>query len=72
MKKRVPFAFGGSVLRWAAWLYHVEKLTQNEIADELELSRQTVANYLNEAMAQGLVEVKLNLIFWTSTSWGIS
>jgi len=59
MKKRVPFAFGGSVLRWAAWLYHVEKLTQNEIADELELSRQTVANYLNEAMAQGLVEVKL-------------
>jgi DNA-binding transcriptional regulator LsrR (DeoR family) len=59
MNKRVPFAFAGNVLRWAAWLYHVENRTQNEIADELGLSRQTVANYLNDAMAQGLVQVKL-------------
>ena len=43
----------------AAWLYHVEKRTQNEIAEELEVSRQTVANYLSEAMSQGLVQVQL-------------
>lgn len=59
MNKRVPFAFAGNVLRWAAWLYHVENRTQNEIADELGVSRQTVANYLNDANSQGLVQVKL-------------
>ena len=59
MAKRVPFAFAGDMLRWAAWLYHVEKRTQNEIAEELEVSRQTVANYLSEAMSQGLVQVQL-------------
>ena len=59
MAKRVPFAFAGDMLRWAAWLYHVEKRTQNEIAEELAVSRQTVANYLSEAMSQGLVQVQL-------------
>lgn len=59
MAKRVPFAFAGNILRWAAWLYHVEKRTQNEIANELEVSRQTVANYLSEAMNQGLIQVQL-------------
>ena len=44
MAKRVPFAFAGDILRWAAWLYHVESRTQNEIAEELKVSRQTVAN----------------------------
>ena len=59
MAKRVPFTFAGDVLRWTAWLYHIENRTQIEIADELEVSRQTVANYLNEAMSQGLIQVQL-------------
>jgi DNA-binding transcriptional regulator LsrR (DeoR family) len=59
MVKRVPFAFAGDVLRWAAWLYHVENRTQIEIAEELDVSRQTVANYLTEAMSQGLVQVQV-------------
>ena len=59
MAKRVPFAFAGDILRWAAWLYHVESRTQNEIAEELKVSRQTVANYLSEAMNQGLIQVQL-------------
>ncbi len=57
MVKRVPFAFAGDVLRWSAWLYHVENRTQIEIAEELDVSRQTVANYLSEAMGQGLIQV---------------
>ncbi len=59
MLKRVPFAFAGDVLRWAAWLYHVENRTQIEIAEELDVSRQTVANYLNDAMSQGLVQIQV-------------
>ena len=59
MLKRVPFAFAGDVLRWAAWLYHVENRTQIEIAEELDVSRQTVANYLSDAMSQGLVQIQV-------------
>ena len=59
MVKRVPFAFAGDILRWATWLYHVENRTQIEIAEELDVSRQTVANYLSEAMALGLVQVQV-------------
>ena len=60
MVKRVPFAFAGDVLRWAAWLYHVENRTQIEIAEELDVSRQTVANYLGEALSQGLVKIQVH------------
>jgi RNA polymerase sigma-70 factor (ECF subfamily) len=34
-------------LRTVAWLYHVEGLAQQEIADELGISRRTVVNYLS-------------------------
>lgn len=60
MVKRVPTAFAGDVQLWTAWLYHVENRTQSDIADELEVSRQTVANYLGEAMERGLVQVQVN------------
>jgi RNA polymerase sigma-70 factor (ECF subfamily) len=33
-------------LRAVAWLYHVEGLAQHEIAQELNISRRTVVNYL--------------------------
>ncbi|MEH6724989.1 MAG: sugar-binding domain-containing protein, partial [Hyphomicrobiales bacterium] len=59
MAKRVPANFAGDMLLWAAWLYHVEGRTQNDIAEELEVSRQTVANYLNEAVAKDMVRVEL-------------
>lgn len=59
MAKRVPADFAGDMLLWAAWLYHVEGRTQNDIAEELEVSRQTVANYLNEAVAKDMVRVEL-------------
>lgn len=59
MAKRVPAGFAGDLLLWTAWLYHVEGLTQNDIAEELEVSRQTVANYLNEAVAKDMVRIEL-------------
>lgn len=60
MVKRVPTAFAGDVQLWTAWLYHVENQTQSDIADELEVSRQTVANYLGDALERGLVQVQVN------------
>jgi len=33
----VPADFAGDLLLWTAWLYHVEGLTQNDIAEELEV-----------------------------------
>jgi RNA polymerase sigma-70 factor (ECF subfamily) len=33
-------------LRAVAWLYHVEERDQQEVADELGVSRRTVVNYL--------------------------
>jgi deoxyribonucleoside regulator len=40
-----------------AWMYHVEGLTQNEIADRLGIGRVTVVRNINEAMKQREVKV---------------
>src|ERR1700751_189851 len=41
------------------WLYHHQNLTQQQIADELGLSRPTVVRLLRQALEQGLVTVSL-------------
>jgi DNA-binding transcriptional regulator LsrR (DeoR family) len=41
----------------AAWLYHVEGLTQAQIAERLNLTRRRVNELLSEALANGLVRV---------------
>src|SRR5580692_10542061 len=43
----------------ATWLYHHQKLTQQQVADELGLSRPTVVRLLRQALEQGLVTVSL-------------
>lgn len=40
-----------------AWMYYVEGLTQNEIADRLGIGRVTVVRNINEAMKQGEVKI---------------
>ena len=43
------------------WLYYHRKLTQQQIAEELGISRPTVIRLLRQASAQGLVTVTLRL-----------
>ena len=40
-----------------AWMYYVEGLTQNEIADKLGIGRVTVVRNINEALKQREVKI---------------
>ncbi len=44
----------------AAILYYEKKHTQNEIANIMNLSRQTVSKLLNDAIKENIVEIKIN------------
>lgn len=44
----------------AAVLYYEKKMTQQEIARELELSRQTVSRLLGDAVREGIVEIRIH------------
>jgi deoxyribonucleoside regulator len=43
-----------------AGLYYLEKLTQQEIANRLNISRTKVSRYLERARKDGIVEIKIN------------
>lgn len=58
--KPTPIAHGGDMVTWAAWLYYSQDRTQNNVAAELGISRASVANYLAEARARGLVKISLD------------
>jgi len=47
-------------MREAAILYYEKKYTQNEIADIMGLSRQTVSKILNDAVKENIVEIKIH------------
>ena len=44
-----------------AGLYYIEGLTQQEIADRLNISRTRVSRYLDEARKDKIIEIKINL-----------
>ena len=44
----------------AATLYYDKKLTQQEIADRMKLSRQTVSKLLSDALRENIVEIKIH------------
>lgn len=44
----------------AAVLYYEKKMTQQQIARELELSRQTVSKLLSDAVREGIVEIRIH------------
>ncbi len=44
-----------------AWLYYINDCTQQEIADELNLSRTKVTRYLQQAKNLGIVKVSVSL-----------
>ena len=43
-----------------AWLYYMENMTQQQIADKLVISRMKVIKFLNQAKAEGIVQFKIN------------
>lgn len=44
----------------AGWLYYVAGMTQDQIAQELGVSRQRAQRLVSKAMADGLIQVRLN------------
>ena len=51
--------FTENLLIKAAWYYYKENLTQNEIADILNLSRNKVVRLLEKARAEGIVQFQI-------------
>jgi DNA-binding transcriptional regulator LsrR (DeoR family) len=47
----------GDPIIWAAWLYYEERMTQEEVADRLGVSRASVVNFLQEARDRGVVTI---------------
>lgn len=45
---------------WAAWMYYVDELTQNEIAQIIGVSRVTIIKMLQEARNRGVVSIRIN------------
>jgi DNA-binding transcriptional regulator LsrR (DeoR family) len=43
----------------AAWLYYMQGLTQNDIADEMKLSRVKVTRLISRAKSLGMVEIRV-------------
>ena len=43
-----------------AWLYYIENMTQQQIAERLDISRMKVVKYLNQAKSEGVVQFKIN------------
>src|SRR3954462_13673990 len=52
-----PPEFVGDPIVWAAWLYYEERMTQEEVADRLGVSRASVVNFLQEARDRGVVTI---------------
>jgi DNA-binding transcriptional regulator LsrR (DeoR family) len=52
-----PPEFAGDPIVWAAWLYYEERMTQEEIAEQLGVSRASVVNFLQEARDRGIVTI---------------
>ncbi len=54
-----PLRFGDDPYVWASWLYYQERMTQNDIAQAMGISRATVITYLNEARERGIVNISI-------------
>ena len=52
-----PSEFGGNAVVWAAWLYYEDRMTQDEIARRMGISRPSVNNLLQKAREEGVVTI---------------
>ncbi len=53
----MPAEFAGDTVVWSAWLYYEERLTQDEIARRIGVSRASVNNLLQTARDNGIVTI---------------
>ena len=67
-KARIHRPDQGSLILETAWRYYHDGQNQNDIAADLDLSRGTVANYLNEARARDLVRISLKSEAFSETA----
>jgi DNA-binding transcriptional regulator LsrR (DeoR family) len=58
-KVTAPAQFACDPVLWAAWLYHHDNMTQNQIADVMGVSRASVVNYLQLAKERNMVSVSV-------------
>jgi DNA-binding transcriptional regulator LsrR (DeoR family) len=59
-RKVPPMQFGTDQVLWAAWLYYEEGLKQEQIADQLGISRASVFNLLQKARDEGVVSITID------------
>ncbi len=55
-----PVEFGSDPIVWAAWLYYEERLTQEDVAARLGVSRATVIKLLQEARNREVVSISVS------------
>ncbi len=55
----VPSEFGGSTMIWAAWLYYEDRMTQDEVARHMGISRASVNSLLQGAREEGVVTISV-------------
>ena len=56
---KLPTEFDDAVM-WATWLYYADQMTQSEIAKQLNVSRATIVNLLQEAREREIVSIRIS------------
>ncbi|MBB4105530.1 sugar-binding transcriptional regulator [Allorhizobium borbori] len=59
-RKETPAQFGMDEVLWAAWLYYERGLKQDEVADQLGVSRASIFNLLQKARDEGVVRIAID------------
>lgn len=59
MQQRSP-AISSDLKVKVAWLYHVEGMTQEQVARHLDLSRMKVMRLLSDCVAEGIVSIRIS------------
>ena len=56
----IPGQFAMDKVLWAAWLYYEQRLKQDEVAKQLNISRASVFNLLQKARDEGVVTIAID------------
>ncbi|MDP3342233.1 sugar-binding transcriptional regulator [Frigidibacter sp.] len=60
LRRPIPAAFGMDEVFWAAWLYYEQGQKQDQIAEQLGISRASVFNLLQKARDEGVVNISID------------